>query len=159
MVTVDSPLGSLELRASAEGVTRLSFGAPPARETARTASPAAASHLAAAERALGEYFAGRRTGFDDVVLAPSGTAFERSVWKALREIRCGETTTYGALARDLGQPGAARAVGRANARNPIAILQPCHRVIGADGSLTGFGGGLPRKLWLLEHERRVMRRA
>jgi methylated-DNA-[protein]-cysteine S-methyltransferase len=100
---------------------------------------------------LEAYFAGTLTGFD-VPLALAGTDFQRRVWAALREIPYGETISYGELARRVGSPGAARAVGLANGRNPVGIIVPCHRVIGADGSLTGYGGGLPRKVWLLEHE-------
>jgi methylated-DNA-[protein]-cysteine S-methyltransferase len=100
---------------------------------------------------LAAYFAGDRQEFD-LELNPVGTGFERTVWAALRTIPYGETTSYGAIATALGHPDAARAVGRANGRNPIPIIVPCHRVIGADGSLTGYGGGLPAKRWLLSHE-------
>ncbi len=87
-------------------------------------------------------------------MAPEGTPFQKQVWKALADVPFGETTTYGALAARLGKPpGASRAVGAANGANPLAIVVPCHRVIGADGSLTGYAGGLERKRWLLEHER------
>jgi methylated-DNA-[protein]-cysteine S-methyltransferase len=102
-------------------------------------------------RQLSEYFAGERRDFD-VPLAMAGTPFQRSVWGALREIRYGETTSYGELARRLGRPSATRAVGLANGRNPIAVIVPCHRVVGSDGSLTGYGGGLERKRLLLELE-------
>ena len=108
--------------------------------------------LAAAE--LEAYFAGARTAFT-VPVAPRGTPFQRAVWGQLAKIPFAETRTYGQLARALGRPGGARAVGLANGKNPVAIILPCHRVIGADGSLTGFGGGLPAKRWLLEHERTV----
>jgi O-6-methylguanine DNA methyltransferase len=101
---------------------------------------------------LAAYFAGDRTGFD-VELAMSGTQFQQRVWGALREIPYGETVSYGELADRLGQPGASRAVGLANGKNPIGIIVPCHRVIGANGSLTGYGGGLDRKRWLLGFER------
>ncbi len=101
---------------------------------------------------LEEYFAGERTSFD-IPLAPEGAPFEREVWRALEEIPYGETVSYGEIARRVGQPTAARAVGTANGRNPIAVIVPCHRVIGADGSLTGYGGGLERKRLLLELER------
>jgi methylated-DNA-[protein]-cysteine S-methyltransferase len=100
---------------------------------------------------LREYFAGERTAFD-LALVMAGTAFERRVWSALTEIPYGETLSYGALARRLGQPSAARAVGLANGRNPISVIVPCHRVIGANGTLTGYGGGLERKRILLELE-------
>jgi methylated-DNA-[protein]-cysteine S-methyltransferase len=101
---------------------------------------------------LAEYFAGRRRRFE-LPLAMDGTPFQRRVWQALREIPYGRTTTYGELARRIGRsPSASRAVGMANGRNPIAVVVPCHRVVGADGSLTGFGGGLERKRLLLELE-------
>lgn len=107
--------------------------------------------LAAVE--LGEYFAGRRRDFT-LPLAPRGTEFQQRVWSELRRIPCGETRTYGEIARAIGQPRACRAVGMANNRNPIAILIPCHRVIGRDGSLTGYAAGLNVKRQLLELERR-----
>jgi len=106
------------------------------------------------EKQLAEYFAGKRTGFE-LALAPEGTAFQRRVWDALLEIPFGETTSYGAIAQRIGRPAASRAVGAANGRNPIAIIVPCHRVIGANGALTGFGGGLPAKTFLLTHERAI----
>jgi methylated-DNA-[protein]-cysteine S-methyltransferase len=101
---------------------------------------------------LAQYFEGTRTSFD-VPLAPVGTPFQKRVWSALVAIPYGETITYGELAHRVGSPGAARAAGRANATNPLSIIVPCHRVIGADGSLTGYAGGEERKRWLLEHER------
>lgn len=110
-----------------------------------------ASCFADVKAQLREYFAGERVAFD-LALAMDGTPFERRVWSALTEIPYGETCSYGELARSLGQPTAARAVGLANGRNPIAVIVPCHRVIGADGTLTGYGGGLERKRILLELE-------
>ena len=110
-----------------------------------------AEALAPVTRQLGEYFAGERTEFD-LVLSPSGTPFQLEVWDQLCRIPYGETISYGELAKRVDRPGAARAVGAANGQNPIAIVVPCHRVIGADGSLTGFGGGLPWKRWLLNRE-------
>ena len=101
---------------------------------------------------LGEYFAGTRDDFD-LTLAPRGTAFQAEVWEALRAIPAGETRTYGELARELGRLGASRAVGAATGRNPISIIVPCHRLVGASGSLTGYAGGVERKRWLLAHER------
>jgi methylated-DNA-[protein]-cysteine S-methyltransferase len=109
------------------------------------------ARTAEVRRQLAEYFAGERREFD-LVLAPAGTPFERSVWDELRKIPFGETRSYGEIAQALGRPGAARAVGRANGANPIPIVVPCHRVIGSDGSLTGFGGGLDAKSRLLELE-------
>jgi methylated-DNA-[protein]-cysteine S-methyltransferase len=110
--------------------------------------------LRPAAQQLAEYFAGARTTFD-LPLAPRGTAFRRAVWDELLRIPYGETTTYGALARKLGKPAAQRAVGGANHHNPISIIIPCHRVIGADGSLTGYGGLVSRKRVLLDLEARV----
>lgn len=115
-----------------------------------------ASRLSPARRQLEDYFAGRRTGFD-LALRPQGTDFQRRVWNALREIPYGQTISYGKLAQRIGQPSASRAVGLANGQNPISIVLPCHRVIGANGSLTGYGGGIERKRWLLVHEARLGR--
>ncbi len=100
---------------------------------------------------LKEYFDGRWTQFD-LTLALHGSEFERTVWAALLEIPYGETVSYGHIARRIGRPGAARAVGAANGRNPVCIVVPCHRVIGAEGSLSGYGWGVERKSWLLDHE-------
>ena len=111
------------------------------------------SRTAELRRQLSEYFAGERQEFD-LRLAPEGTPFERSVWEELQRIPFGETRSYGEIAQAIGRPGAARAVGRANGANPIPIVVPCHRVIGSDGSLTGFGGGLEAKSRLLEIEGR-----
>jgi methylated-DNA-[protein]-cysteine S-methyltransferase len=105
------------------------------------------------KRALAAYFDGDINALLDVQTATAGTPFQREVWKALRAIPAGTTVSYGQLATKLGRNGASRAVGAANGANPIPIVVPCHRVIGADGSLTGFGSGLPRKQWLLDHER------
>jgi methylated-DNA-[protein]-cysteine S-methyltransferase len=98
-----------------------------------------------------DYFAGNRKGFD-LPINPVGTPFQRKVWKTLVRIPYGQTWSYGELASKVGRPAAARAVGTANGRNPLPILLPCHRVVGSDGSLTGFSGGLPAKVWLLSHE-------
>jgi methylated-DNA-[protein]-cysteine S-methyltransferase len=114
--------------------------------------------LERASAQLLEYFAGSRMTFD-LPLAPAGSGFELSVWELLRAIPAGQTASYGELARKLGDPTLARAVGRANGQNPLPIVVPCHRVIGADGSLVGFGGGLERKRWLLEHEGALARSA
>ena len=107
--------------------------------------------LQQAKRELTEYFAGKRTRFD-VALAPEGTPFQRSVWKAISSVGFGETISYGELARRAGHPGCARAAGAATGRNPIGIIVPCHRIMGADGSLTGYAGGLERKRALLALE-------
>jgi methylated-DNA-[protein]-cysteine S-methyltransferase len=103
---------------------------------------------------LTAYFDGRTAELGDLPLDMRGAPFERRVWTALRAIPAGQTTSYGAIATTLHAPGAARAVGAANGANPVAIIVPCHRVIGSTGSLTGYGGGLDRKMWLLDHERR-----
>ena len=105
--------------------------------------------------ALLAYFAGDLTAIDDLPVALDGTDFQRTVWRALREIPCGETWSYLDLARRIGNPAAVRAVGLANGANPIGVVIPCHRVIGSNGTLTGYGGGLERKRWLLAHERRA----
>ena len=103
---------------------------------------------------LDAYFAGKSADISALTLEMRGAEFERKVWGALRTLQPGEITTYGTIAKQLGSPGASRAVGLANGANPIAIIVPCHRVIGANGTLTGYGGGLDRKTWLLNHERR-----
>ena len=101
---------------------------------------------------LRAYFAGEQAALAEIPVETGGTPFQRSVWAALRRIPLGATTTYGAIAAAIGRPRAVRAVGLANGANPVSIVVPCHRVIGTDGTLTGFGGGLHRKRWLLEHE-------
>jgi methylated-DNA-[protein]-cysteine S-methyltransferase len=126
--------------------------APRAEDAAPRAEDAAL--LAEAARQLGEYFDGRRTEFD-LPLALDGTPFQRTVWAELLRIPYGETVTYGELAERIGRPTAARAVGLANGRNPISIVVPCHRVVGATGGLTGYGGGIDRKRQLLEWEHHV----
>jgi len=148
-----SPLGELLLTASDTALTGVYF--PPFQERAGWLEDdghgPAGPVLARTRQQLTEYFAGVRTAFD-LPLDPPGTAFQRQVWDALRTIPYGATTSYGELARRLGDPRATRAVGAANGKNPIPIIVPCHRVVGARGELTGFGGGLDRKRWLLEHE-------
>jgi methylated-DNA-[protein]-cysteine S-methyltransferase len=103
--------------------------------------------------AVAAYFAGDLAVIDSVKVETGGTAFQKEVWRALREIPCGTTTSYGKLAARIGRPAAVRAVGLANGANPVAVIVPCHRVIGSNGSLTGYGGGIERKRWLLDHER------
>jgi len=103
--------------------------------------------------AISRYFAGELAAIDDLPVRTAGTGFQREVWRALREIPCGTTTTYARLAARIGRPAAVRAVGLANGSNPIGVVVPCHRVIGSDGSLTGYGGGIERKRWLLDHEK------
>jgi methylated-DNA-[protein]-cysteine S-methyltransferase len=108
---------------------------------------------------LSAYFEGDLEALGAVPVATGGTAFQRAVWAALREIPCGTTESYGGLARRIGRPAAVRAVGLANGANPVGIVVPCHRVVGHDGRLTGYAGGLDRKRWLLEHEARGIKRA
>jgi len=148
--TYESPLGRLTLHGDARGLTALRFpgsGAP-------SGDAGRAEHvLAEAVRQLDEFFAGRRARFD-VALQLAGTPFQRAVWTRLLEIPYGTTISYGAVARELGRPDRVRAVAAAVGRTPVPIVVPCHRVIGADGSLTGYGGGLDRKRWLLDLERR-----
>jgi methylated-DNA-[protein]-cysteine S-methyltransferase len=145
---VPSVFGPAYARLDGEGrLTHLEFNDPRAAGTPRT--PSALRELA---RQLAEYGAGERRAFD-LRLAPVGSGFQHAAWAALRAIPFGETMSYGALARALGRPGAARAVGRANATNPIALIVPCHRVIGADGSLTGYAGGVALKARMLAFER------
>lgn len=102
--------------------------------------------------AIARYFAGDLAALDEIPVETGGTPFQRAVWSALRGIPCGSTTTYSALAHAIGRPVAVRAVGMANGANPVPVVVPCHRVVGADGTLTGYGGGLDRKRWLLSHE-------
>jgi methylated-DNA-[protein]-cysteine S-methyltransferase len=142
-----TPVGPLLLTAEDGALTGLYFGAKPVPGERDDDDP----FLREVAAQLGAYFAGRLRDFD-LPLAPRGTPFQRSVWDQLRLIPYGTTTTYGTLARTLGNPGASRAVGLANGRNPISIVVPCHRVIGANGSLTGFGGGMSAKRVLLELE-------
>jgi methylated-DNA-[protein]-cysteine S-methyltransferase len=146
-VLEDTPVGPLQLAAEDGALTQLRFGAGPVSGSRDDTDPV----LRAAAAELAEYFAGARRDFT-VPLAPRGTDFQRAVWEQLRLIPYGTTVTYGEIARRLGAPAASRAVGLANGRNPIAIVVPCHRVIGADGSLTGFGGGMDAKRTLLDLE-------
>lgn len=114
-----------------------------------------ALQLSPSALAIAAYFEGDLSAIEPLSTATGGTPFQKRVWQALREIPAGQTISYGQLARRIGQPAAVRAVGLANGANPIGIVVPCHRVIGANGSLTGYGGGLDRKRWLLNHERQV----
>ena len=146
----DTPVGPLLLTSDGTSLTRLLFAAEP--DPAWSTEPCDLLDRAATQ--LREYFAGERTAFD-LPLEPAGTPFQKATWLALREIPYGETINYGQLALRVGNANASRAVGLANGRNPISIVVPCHRVIGANGSLTGYGGGLDRKRLLLDLERRV----
>lgn len=175
LALLSTPLGALEIRANDQGLLAVGFTEVDKRpelarerhqqltlDPASHAAPVQVLHLTAATAAqrrllenccqqLAEYFAGHRMQFD-LPLAPAGTEFQRSVWQGLCRIPYGQTQSYGQLAASLGKVKAMRAVGSANGRNPIAIIVPCHRVIGADGRLTGYAGGLTRKVWLLQHE-------
>lgn len=151
-----SPVGDLTLTVSDTALTGVYFpssrhGPPP-----KGGADQSSALLDRVEQQLSEYFAGSRTTFD-LPLDPPGTPFQLRVWELLRRIPYGVTTSYGDLARRLGDPQATRAVGAANGKNPIPIIVPCHRVVGSKGELTGFGGGLDRKRWLLEHEGALMR--
>jgi len=142
--TVDTPIGPLLLRAEDGRLSRVEFGAT-------SAATSDAPPFPEAEAQLHAYFAGKLERFE-LPLAPHGTAFQRSVWDALTEIAYGTTTTYSELAARIGRPSACRAVGAANGSNPLPVIVPCHRVIGAGGALTGYGGGLERKRHLLALE-------
>lgn len=159
---LDSPIGVLSIVVEAEsgalcqlefdGLTRDHERALEARygdvEWVRVENP---HGIASRIRA---YFEGDVATLDSLPVSTAGTPFQERVWRALREIPCGRTASYGDIAQALGQPGAARAVGLANGQNPVALVVPCHRIIGSDGTLTGYGGGLERKRWLLDHEAR-----
>jgi methylated-DNA-[protein]-cysteine S-methyltransferase len=154
MGTMPSPLGALALVATDDALTDLSFGSPGAERfvgVPTISDVAAHPVLARAATQVAEYFAGTRTHFD-LPLAPAGTPFQQAVWRALLAIPYGARRSYRDIAHAIGQPTATRAVGAANGKNPLGIIVPCHRVIGADGSLTGFAGGLDAKRWLLRHE-------
>ncbi len=150
---MQTPIGRLMLAVDGRGLRHVDFenGKYPAAIGEDWEHGPGALHEARAQ--LKAYFAGKLTEFD-LPLAPRGTDFQQQVWLALLRIPYGATTTYGEIARELGDMNATRAVGAANGRNPLPIIVPCHRVIGANGSLTGFGGGLPTKRWLLDHEQR-----
>ncbi len=163
---IDTPIGQLALVVDDAGRLRVanftdghsrmerllkSYSADPRYQLVPASNPGGLS------RALRAYFAGDLTAIDGLPVEVLGTPFQAAVWRALCEIPCGETRTYGQIARRIGQPSAVRAVGLANGSNPVGIVVPCHRVIGADGTLTGYGGGIERKRWLLAHERPAAR--
>lgn len=143
---VESPVGLLKIAADDRAVTGIWLNARGAVSPGR-----ATGVLADLEQQLAAYFSGALTEFD-LPLAPAGTPFQLEVWAMLRSIPYGTTTSYGRIAERIGRPDAVRAVGAANGQNPIPLVIPCHRVIGANGSLTGFGGGIEMKRWLLAHE-------
>jgi methylated-DNA-[protein]-cysteine S-methyltransferase len=153
---IPSPIGPLTLVSDGTHLLELHMG--PAHEALVRVGDAqrdAAGVLRDARAQVEAYFAGELRTFD-LPLRAQGTAFQQRVWSALERIPFGTTASYGAIAAAVGAPGSARAVGAANGRNPIAIVVPCHRVIGASGALVGYGGGLDRKTWLLTHEARVV---
>jgi methylated-DNA-[protein]-cysteine S-methyltransferase len=159
---IDTPVGRLALLANEAGELHLVGWLDERRRATRALMPDAADpryrvleghNPGGASDALRAYFDGELAAIDALSVASIGTPFQREVWRALREIRCGTTLSYGELARRIRHPNAVRAVGLANGQNPIGVVVPCHRVIGADGTLKGYGGGLERKRWLLAHER------
>jgi methylated-DNA-[protein]-cysteine S-methyltransferase len=149
----DSPVGTVHLVGQGGKLTGLYLDDLPHRHD--PVEPDGEGLLDDARRQVEEYFAGERIEFD-LDLAPTGTPFQLSVWEALRKVAYAETASYVDIAREIGRPTASRAVGAANGRNPISLIVPCHRVIGASGKLVGYGWGVERKQWLLEHERRVL---
>lgn len=151
--SIESPVGTLTLVATGKALSGLFMVDQRHRPPDERFGEPDPGLFGAAIDQLEAYFAGERATFD-LPLAAVGTAFQRAVWDALRQIPYGETASYGEIARRVGRPGASRAVGLANGANPISIVVPCHRVVGADGSLTGYGGGLERKRFLLDLERR-----
>jgi len=153
-----TPIGKLTLLADEEGrLHAVGFSDGHARmdRALDEAKPVRAQDPGGLTSALRAYFEGELAAIRELPVVFGGTDFQRSVWRSLRKIPCGETRSYGDLARQIGRPKAVRAVGLANGSNPIGIVVPCHRVIGANGTLTGYGGGLDRKRWLLAHERAV----
>ena len=152
-IRVTSPIGVLTLTSNGSALTQLIIAREDDAES-DSVEPDRDPVLAAAREQLDAYFDMRLTHFD-LPLEPRGTEFQRRVWDSLKAIPYGETISYAELARRVDNPKAVRAVGAANGRNPLMIIVPCHRVIGADGSLTGFGGGIDRKRWLLDHETRA----
>jgi methylated-DNA-[protein]-cysteine S-methyltransferase len=159
ITTMPSPVGELTIGASDDGL-RFVLWNDDGRALEQPSSPGGSAErreaiLAEAVSQLEEYFDGTRTEFD-LPLDPQGTAFQRSAWTMLRTIPYGQTVSYAFQARALGDVNKSRAVGAANGKNPIGIIVPCHRVVGSNGSLTGFAGGIESKAWLLDHERRVL---
>jgi methylated-DNA-[protein]-cysteine S-methyltransferase len=158
---IESPVGALLVAADCEGNLRACYFAEYETGMQRALerhygknnfrlTPATNPH--GLSEAMARYFAGELSAIDELPVKTAGTKFQREVWRALRDIPCGKTISYGELARRIGRPKAVRAVGLANGSNPISLVVPCHRVIGSNGTLTGYGGGLHRKSWLLKHE-------
>jgi methylated-DNA-[protein]-cysteine S-methyltransferase len=155
---IDSPLGELTAVATDGALTGLYFEGHRRKPDPATFGPRVDTGFEETTRQLREYFAGERTRFE-LALAPRGNEFELRVWDLLAQIPYGRTRSYGQLARELGDPGLAQEVGAANGRNPLCVIVPCHRVVGGDGSLTGYAGGLGRKRFLLELEEPAEARA
>ena len=153
-VHIDSPVGTLTLAAGPDALHAIEFANNRHAQDRSAWTPGDAPLLTEAARQLAEYFAGHRQCFE-LPLAPQGTAFQRAAWAALARIPYGQTRCYSEQATAIGRPTATRAIGAANGRNPLPIVLPCHRVIGANGALTGFGGGIEVKRWLLGHEGRL----
>ncbi|MDX1676986.1 methylated-DNA--[protein]-cysteine S-methyltransferase [Arsukibacterium sp.] len=150
--TISCPLGQVQIYATDNGICEIYLGF----KTATADRPSVLTKEAA--RQLAHYFAGSLTQFN-LPLTASGTAFQQQVWRALSALPFGQTCSYADIAREIANPKAVRAVGAANGKNPIAIVVPCHRVIGSNGSLTGYAGGLTNKAWLLEHEYQITKNA
>jgi len=159
-----TPIGDMLMVADGEGRLRATFWTDDEENLRRVLGRQCSGVGIEFERAdnphglrarLAAYFAGDLHAIDTLPVEAGGTDFQREVWRALREIPCGTTVSYGELARRIGRPNAVRAVGLANGSNPIGVVVPCHRVIGSNGSLTGYGGGIERKRWLLDHERQM----
>ncbi|MBE7184281.1 MAG: methylated-DNA--[protein]-cysteine S-methyltransferase [Methylobacterium mesophilicum] len=149
---LDSPIGPLLLAGDGERLSRIGFPSGKGNVAPKTDWQRDDEAFAEARRQFGAYFTGELERFD-LALDPRGTPFQLMVWEALKGIPSGETISYGELARRIERPWASRAVGAANGANPLPIVLPCHRVIGANGAMTGFGGGIETKIWLLAHER------
>lgn len=160
--TTPSPIGPLTVAARDSRVCLLHFGEPDAgvRKALARWYPGVTlqdgTDPGGALTALAAYFSGTVEALDDLPVELNGTPFQLAVWTRLRSVRAGRTATYAEIAKAIGSPDAVRAVGAANGANPIALIVPCHRIIGSDGRLTGYGGGLPNKRWLLQHERALL---
>jgi methylated-DNA-[protein]-cysteine S-methyltransferase len=164
--TVSTPIGPMMIASDLPGNLRVALFTEDLEVVRRqlrlhygahgfTFEPAAHPH--GLSEAISRYFTGELNAIDTIPVETGGTPFQREVWCALRQIPCGKTTSYGQLAQRIGRPAAVRAVGLSNCANPVAVIVPCHRVIGSNGSLTGYGGGIERKRWLLDHEQRPAR--
>ena len=151
-ISCNTPLGVLKLSSDESSLKSITFDE---EETAN--QQWIPDVLSETKKQLNEYFSGERNQFD-IPLDPEGTVFQISVWNLLKELSYGSTISYSEIARELGEPSASRAVGMANGRNPVPIIIPCHRVIGHNGKLTGYSGGLERKKWLLLHDRKFSRK-